>query len=155
MEPVRVYADTSVFGGVFDEHFSQASRGFFGNVRIGLFKLIVSELTSIEIDRAPREVRALLDSLMPLLTYVDVDTRMIELRDAYLAAGIVTVKSQDDATHVATATLAGANLIVSWNFKHIVHFDKIRLYNEVNTTYGYPLVDIRSPLEVVYDEEEI
>jgi len=48
------------------------------------------------------------------------------------------------------------SLIVSWNFKHIVHYEKIRLYNAVNALHGYASVEIRSPREVIdYEEEEI
>jgi len=39
-------------------------------------------------------------------------------------------------------------MIVSWNFKHIVHYDKIRLYNAVNTLRGYTPIGIYSPWEV-------
>ena len=45
--------------------------------------------------------------------------------------------------------IAHADLIVSWNFRHIVHFDKIRGFNAVNLQEGYPLIDIRSPKEVI------
>jgi hypothetical protein len=85
---------------------------------------------------------------------VPVDERVLALRDAYVEAGIVSPKWADDAAHVAAATLAEADLIVSWNFRHIVHFDKIRLYNAVNALRGYRAVDIRSPLEVIEYEDE-
>jgi hypothetical protein len=71
------------------------------------------------------------------------------LRDAYLAAGVVGAASENDAHHVALAAVARADLIVSWNFKHIVHVDKIRRFNAVNLIEGYGMIDIRSPLEVV------
>jgi 2-keto-3-deoxy-6-phosphogluconate aldolase len=72
-----------------------------------------------------------------------------ELRDAYPAAGVVGAGSESDAHHVALATVARADLIVSWNFRHIVHVDKIKMFNAVNLMHGYGLIDIRSPLEVV------
>ena len=71
------------------------------------------------------------------------------LRDAYLAAGVVGPSSRNDAEHVALATVARADLIVSWNFKHLVHIDKIRGFNAVNLRDGYPTLEIRSPKEVV------
>ena len=58
-----------------------------------------------------------------------------------------------DATHVAAATVAGANLIVSWNFKHIVNYSRILGFNGVNASLGYRLMTILSPLEVAYDNE--
>jgi hypothetical protein len=55
----------------------------------------------------------------------------------------------DDAHHVAIATVARVDVIVSWNFRHIVHFDKIRGFNAVNFREGYPAMEIRSPKELV------
>ena len=51
--------------------------------------------------------------------------------------------------HVALATVAECRLIVSWNFRHIVHFDKIGLYNGVNMSLGYAMISIHAPPEVI------
>jgi hypothetical protein len=80
---------------------------------------------------------------------VDVSAEALSLRDAYLEAGVVTQQWADDALHVAIATVASCSLIVSWNFRHIVHFEKIPLYNAVNTLKGYGTIGIFSPLEVI------
>ena len=74
------------------------------------------------------------------------------LADAYIRAEAVKPTSRQDAIHVAAATIAKADLIVSWNFKHIVNYGRIKKFNGVNQIEGYGLIDIRSPLEVVYDE---
>ena len=76
------------------------------------------------------------------------------LAAAYLKAGALTQSSESDAIHVAAATVAGADLIVSWNFKHIVNFNRIRVFNAVNVMEQYKALDIRSPLEIVYDDEK-
>lgn len=87
---------------------------------------------------------------------IAVDEEVLSLRNAYIAEGIVTEQSADDAGHVAAATVAGSDLVVSWNFKHIVHFDKIRAYNAVNALHGYRALDIRSPLEVIdYGNQDV
>jgi hypothetical protein len=77
---------------------------------------------------------------------------VIDLRNAYLAGGILDPQSTDDATHVAAATVARADAIVSWNFKHIVRIDKMRAYNQVNLQMGFGLLSIVSPQEVRFDE---
>ena len=77
---------------------------------------------------------------------------VIDLRDACLAAGILDPQSTDDATHVAAATVARADAIVSWNFKHLVRIDKMRAYNQVNLQTGFGLLSIASPQEVRFDE---
>jgi len=150
MKPLRVYADTSAFGGCFDVEFAAESERFFDLVRAGSVTLLVSEVVVRELATAPAQVRELLRSL-PAESVVQVSlTRdVIELREAYLTAGILDRQSTDDATHVAAATVARADAIVSWNFKHIVHFEKIGGYEGVNSLRGYRSPRIYSPLEVV------
>jgi hypothetical protein len=65
----------------------------------------------------------------------------------------VSSKWADDALHVATATVTDCALIISWNFKHIVHFQKIPLYNAINIANGFRAIAIHSPLEVLNDDE--
>lgn len=149
MMNVLAYVDTSVYGGVFDREFARASCAFFDLVRTGRFGLLTSDVVRQEISRAPRRVGQHFTQFLPYMTLVPFDRRVLTLRDAYVAAGIVSVQWADDAGHVAAATIGGAELIVSWNFRHIVHFDKIRLYNAVNALQGYRAVDIRSPAEVI------
>ena len=153
MKPLRVYADTSVFGGCFDPEFAAESRRFFDLVRVGRVKLLVSEVVVRELARAPSRVRELLRSLpADAVVQVTLTRDVIELRNAYLAAGILDPQSADDATHVAAATVARADAIVSWNFKHIVRIDKMRAYNQVNLQTGFGLLSIVSPQEVRLDE---
>jgi predicted nucleic acid-binding protein len=150
---MKVYADTSVFGGAFDEEFTEDSQRFFAELRTGRFELVVSALIEEEIKSAPREVQALFDEFSASATIAEVSQEVLALRNAYLNAGIVTPKSTDDATHVALATVSGCELIVSWNFKHIVHFDKVPKYNAVNTLHDYSAISIYPPSSVIsYDE---
>ncbi len=156
MRTLKVYADTSVFGGVFDDEFAPICRAFFDQVRLGLFDLCVSDVTRQEISLSPANVREFFEEVSDYAVLIAVDDQVLDLRDEYLRAGVVTAKWSDDAAHVAAATVAGADLIISWNFKHIVHFDKIRRYNAINALQGYRAIDIRSPQEVVgYEEENI
>jgi hypothetical protein len=60
-EMVRVYADTSIFGGVFDVEFRSASQLFFEQVRHDDFRLVVSEVIRKEIQGAPAKVKELFD----------------------------------------------------------------------------------------------
>ena len=149
MATIRVYADTSVFGGVFDDEFEAPSRTFFDQVRGGRFQLVTSALVQEEIDPAPVQVQELFNQVLPVVEVIEVSEKTLRLRDAYLEAGIVSSQWSEDALHVALATVSGCSLIVSWNFKHIVHFEKIPLYNAVNVLKGYSNVGIFSPLEVI------
>ena len=146
---IKTYADTSVFGGVFDQKFCEASRQFFDEVESGSFLLVTSAVVEAEIEPAPEKVRSFFASVALQSQISVIDQNALELQEQYIAAGIVTENSLKDALHVAIATVAECDLIVSWNFKHIVHYDKIPKYNAVNISSGYKSIGIYSPLEVI------
>jgi predicted nucleic acid-binding protein len=151
----RVYCDTSVFGGVFDEEFAEPTLRFLDEVRAGHTELVVSTLVRDEVVDAPPQVQRLFAEMLALGEMLEVSEAASDLREAYLRAGVVTRRWAADALHVALATVAGCTVIVSWNFTHIVHIEKTPLYQAVNTLHGYPLVTICSPPEVIrYAEEE-
>jgi predicted nucleic acid-binding protein len=129
VKAVRVYIDTSIVGGKFDSEFQKASELFFEQVRENKFHLIISALVREEITAAPANIRKFLDKLIPDATIIDVSEVALRLREAYLKANILTKKNSNDALHVALATVNNCPIIVSWNFKHIVHYEKIALYN--------------------------
>ncbi len=155
-EPIRIYADTSVFGGAFDEEFSKPSQQFFRQVLEGRFRLVLSPLVQDELAAAPEQVQRLLDEITGGADLVRITAEATRLQAAYLSSGILTDKSSDDALHVAIATVSECSVIVSWNFKHIVHFDKIPLYNTVNRQNEFTEIAICSPREVIeYEDEDI
>lgn len=148
----RVYVDTSVFGGVFDDEFSAPSRAFFEAVRAGRFNVVVSVLVQTEVSRGPAQVPALFDEVLSRAEVVRVTDEAVSLMQAYVDAEVLSERWRDDALHVALATVAGCTLIVSWNFKHIVNYRRIPKYNAVNALNGYGAIAIHSPSEVVGDE---
>lgn len=150
MRRLRIYADTSVFGGCFDDEFETESRALFDQIRSGEFILVLSITTALELREAPAEVRGVLASLPPeSVEIVSAPEEIAGLRDAYIAAGVIGEVASRDAEHIAAASVADVDLVVSWNFQHIVHFDKIRGYHAVNLLQGYKPIPIHSPREVV------
>lgn len=150
MRPQRVYVDTSVIGGCLDSEFADASNAFLGMVRDGRIKLLVSNLLAAELELAPFGVQELFGNLSTeVLEQVKSSEETKALRDLYLKSGVVSAKNSNDAHHVAIATIERTDIIVSWNFRHIVHLDRIRAFNAVNLREGYPTIEIRSPREVV------
>lgn len=150
MKPLLIYADTSVFGGCLDEGFAGPSRQLFEEVRSGGLVLIVSETTLLELEGAPPGVQAVLAGVPgERVRFVRTTDEVMLLRNAYLAAGVLGTRHLLDAEHIAAATVAQADLIVSWNFRHIVHYEKIRGFNGVNLLHGYRPMAIHSPLEVI------
>ena len=149
MKAISVYIDTSIIGGKFDPEFQKASIKFYEQVKENKFHLIISTLVQEEIIAAPKHVKKFFDELKPKATLIEVTEPALKLREAYLKAKIVSKKSAYDALHVALATVNNCPIIVSWNFKHIVHYEKITLYNSINILEGYQQIAIYSPLEVI------
>ncbi len=109
--PIKVYADTSVYGGVFDEEFADASQSFFDLVRKGEYTLCVSDLVHQELSVAPDKVNELFQVFLPVAQLLDIEPDALELQQAYIAEGILTEKWYDDALHVAWQPLPNAMLL--------------------------------------------
>jgi predicted nucleic acid-binding protein len=153
MKPLRIYCDTSVIGGCFDAGFEQDSRRLVEAVRNGRLVLLLSDVVLAELGDAPARVQQVLQSLPETaVEKVELTEEVLALRDAYLAAKILGPRWADDAAHVAAATVAHADAIVSWNFQHIVRLDKMKAYNQVNLLQGYGILTIITPKEVLSDE---
>lgn len=147
--PIRVYVDTSVFGGVLDEEFAEYSRRFFRLAAEGRFIILLSDITVRELIGAPAEARAITKGLPErTIEEIPITEEVLLLAERYVETGVLSRKSENDAIHVASATVAGADLILSWNFKHIVRYDRVRKFNGVNGLMGYRPLDIRSPREL-------
>lgn len=154
MDIIRVYVDTSVFGGTQDDEFAEVTRRFFKRVLKGLYIVMVSAETLRELAKAPSAVRSLWESLpADGIEEVPTSEQVKALANEYIKAGVLGPGSASDALHVACATTAGADLILSWNFRHIVNFDRIRGFNRVNVMNGYGAMTILSPLEIGGDDE--
>ncbi len=144
----RVYIDTSVIGGCFDYLFEDASRRLIDRAVNGEIMLLISDHAFVEINRAPEQVSNIVKHL-PARVYEEVlvNAEARRLMQVYMEERIVTRKSQADALHVACATIAKADAIVSWNFKHIVNFVRSRRFNEINERQGYKPLQICTPKE--------
>lgn len=146
---MKVYVDTSVFGGYFDEDFSEWSVKLIEQFMIGKKIAVISNITEDELKNAPEKVRTLFYNIpAEQKELVKLTNEAKELANKYIKEKVVTKKSLLDAQHIAIATLNKVDVLVSWNFKHIVNYNKIRLYNSVNLKYGYPLLEIRNPREL-------
>lgn len=154
MKP-RLYFDTSVFGGIYDDEFEEISILLFEKVRLGLIVCVYSDLSETELENAPQRVKDFFYELPKEHTQkVEVTEEAFELAQKYLDAKVVGPTSADDCRHIATATINKVDYLVSWNFKHIVNVFRIRGYNSINILFGYPQLDIRSPKEIVNNEDD-
>jgi predicted nucleic acid-binding protein len=148
-----MYLDTSVYGGYFDEEFSENTIPFFDKIKDEKIEIIVSELLEAELEGAPDFVKEILINIPEKqLNFVQVTEDVENLASNYIKEKVVGLTSFADCTHIALATIYKADILVSWNFKHIVNVDRIRGYNNVNVHFGYSVLDIKTPKEIInYD----
>jgi len=150
----RIYIDTSVIGGYFDEEFFDATKGLFERFENNEIIFVISDLLDLELLGAPQNVRELLQNYAAeKFERVKLTEEAIKLADTYIAEKVVGKSSLEDCRHIALATIYRVDVLASWNFKHIVNLDKIKGYNSVNYKLGYPMIEIRSPKDLLHYEE--
>jgi len=151
----RIYIDTSVVGGFFDDEFKEATTGLFQRLERKEIIFIISDLLDLELIDAPERVRLLLQKYsLDNFERVHLTPEAIKLADAYILEKVVGKTSIEDCRHIALATISRVDVLASWNFKHIVNLDRIKGYNSVNLKLGYPIIEIRSPKDLVnYGDE--
>ena len=141
----RVYVDTSVIGGCGDEEFAPWSNGLMRDFRQGNFRPVISSLVSLEIAGAVEEIKTIYAELLGLDPELPGQAEAISLADTYKEQSILTPKYYNDSLHIAMATIAEVDVLVSWNFRHVVHFNKMRMFNTVNIESGYKPLQIYIP----------
>ena len=150
MRVLKVYLDTSVIGGCFDEEFSVESLMLIDRIKSGRYIALISDTTLKELEGAPTEIKNVLKGI-PEEYQVEITTtpEVRTLAQMYITEKVVPQWCQVDALHIATAAHFGADLLLSWNFKHIVNVFRIRGYNSVNLKLGYSQIEIRSPKDII------
>jgi len=154
MRKQRIYVDTSVLGGCFDPEFEMWSNGLIDDFRKGRFRLVLSDVTAAEIEHAPEPVRELHAELVSIAELLPVREEALDVLAAYERHGILSPRFRNDMLHIALATVAEVDVLVSWNFRHVVRLDKIQKFNGVNLELGYKTLAIYSPREVTTHERE-
>jgi predicted nucleic acid-binding protein len=153
MRRLKIYIDTSVIGGYFDPEFENESKALFKKFQEKEFDLIISDLTQSELTRAPKNVKDLINNLDLHPEIVSISPEAITLAQEYINENVVGQTSMDDCLHIALATINKIDILVSWNFKHIVNIRRIRGYNAINILNGYPTLEIRSPKDIIDYED--
>ena len=150
----RAYVDGCAVGGLFNQYAEQ-TKPFWNAVQNGEIVIIVSDILKKEVELAPQCVRDFYNSWPKSQIEQVVSTEESNvLAERYIAEKVVGPTSLDDCKHIAMATLAKADVLVSWNFKHIVNINRIKGYNGVNMKLGYSQIEIRTPYEVVNEEKK-
>lgn len=149
MRKLKIYIDTSVIGGYFDQEFESETKALFKKVCDNEYELVLSDLTERELLGAPNNVKTLIKNLGVKFEVILTTTEVNTLAEEYLLEKVVGEASKDDCLHIALATINKIDILVSWNFKHIVNIKRIRGYNAINIKNGYSTLEIRSPKDII------
>ena len=115
---------------------------------------MLSDLTFQELELAQQEVRNKVNGIpSENKIHVGITEEAIQLAETYIIEGALTNKGYNDALHISLATIYNADVLASWNFRHIVNLERIRLYNSINLRHGYRIIEIRTPREIIKIKE--
>jgi hypothetical protein len=151
----RIYIDTSVVGGYFDEEFQEDTKRFYKWFEENDVVFVISDLLDIELINAPEKVRNSLGKYdNSKFERIKLSQESIVLANEYIKHKVVGISSLEDCRHIAMATVHKVDYVVSWNFKHIVNIDRIIGYNSVNLILGYEPVEIYTPFQLLNHENQ-
>jgi predicted nucleic acid-binding protein len=151
----RIYIDTSVVGGFFDEEFQEDTKRFYKWFEENDVVFVISDLLDIELINAPEKVRNSLGKYdNSKFERIKLSQESIVLANEYIKHKVVGISSLEDCRHIAMATVHKVDYVVSWNFKHIVNIDRIIGYNSVNLMLGYEPVEIYTPFQLLNHENQ-
>lgn len=145
-----IYVDTSVFGGCFETEFAEYSNRLLDEFKKGEKKMMISKIVIDELEDAREEVKRK-PYIVPSIFRTETTTplKAKALADKYIAESALSRNSEIDAMHIATATLQGADVLASWNFKHMANSGKNKHYNVINKYMGYRPIQIMTPREIL------
>lgn len=142
--------DTSVFGGYYDPEFELWTKVLFDKIIHGEIKLFYSQMTEVELSNAPQRVQNLIKTIPEEhVEFLLITNEATILAEQYISEDVVGKTSRADCIHIAIATLNNADILASWNFKHIVNVSRIRGYNGINYKNGHKFLEIRTPREII------
>lgn len=147
---LRVYLDATMIRRSRDPQGAGPLHGLIRQAVRGDVALVVSDLTVDELRDAPADAHEVMDaSILPYAERVPLTTEVRQLAGRYVESGVVNPSRRAEARHVAAATVAGADVVGSWN-RRIVNWHRISRYNEVNRLMGYGPIDACDPRALEY-----
>ncbi len=150
----KLYIDTSIIGGCFDDIFEQHSKLLIEQIKATKYEAYISGITLDELERAPLNVTDEYLKLKPYISILTLNSKARKLANKYITDGKFSSKFLADMQQIALATVHDIDVIASWNFKHMVNPDRVFVYNSINERAGYKPIQICSPSMLLADNEE-
>lgn len=157
MKKQKIYLDTSIINFAIADDVSnddkEATKRLCDEINQGKYEAFISEVVLREIndtrDQSKRDCLVKFIDSLELSEVLNVDDEVNALAEKYINEKIIPQRYADDALHIALDSVNGADILASWNFKHIVkHKTRVEVTG-VNTLTGYKTIDICTPKEVV------
>jgi len=150
MKKLRIYLDTSVIGHLdaHDKPDKQADTlALWDDIISGVYDVVLSAVDFAELARCPGDKRVVLEEYLAQIEYdrIDLNEDILDIAGEFIKLGILKQKSYDDALHIAVAMYAGCDILVSWNFKHMVNHKTIHGVKIVSAITKYKDVSIYTP----------
>jgi len=159
LRKLRIYLDTSVISNLIADDapkMMEYSLRLWDEIKEGLYDVYISNIVITEIDACPQPKKSGLTKYMEDINYTQAGMvdEAVDLAQQYIDVGIIPVKYEDDALHIALATILDCSAIISWNFTHMVKLKTINGVNNINREFGYRQLEIVSPMSIVREEED-
>lgn len=154
MKKITLYLDTSVLNFYFAEDSPgdmRVTKELLSEIKKGAYEAFISATVLEEIAKAPQAKKAALLELIAeyKLPALEINEEIEALASKYVKNGIIPAKFEEDAVHIAIAVVNNLDVIVSWNFRHIVKLKTKFAVNGINKQEGYKDIEIYSPREVI------
>lgn len=147
---LRVYLDTSVVSAYFDERLPErqaVTRDFWDQAHA--FDVSTSDLARDELERTQdAALRGRFGHLLDGLAIISVTDEMKQVARHYVEAGVFTPRMWNDALHVACAVITRQDVLLSWNFRHLVNRRRRAAINDLGVAFGLPSIEILAPPEL-------
>ncbi|MCL2056562.1 MAG: PIN domain-containing protein [Oscillospiraceae bacterium] len=160
MKKLKIYLDTSIIGYLYQETQPEKmaeTRQLWGQIKSGAYEAIISNLLLEELSNNPNEeIRNILLEFLAEIDYeiVPLSSEIEKLAVMIISHGVLTQKSYEDCLHIATALVHDCNLLVSWNFKHLVNIRTINGVRAISNLEGYKTIDIVTPTLLIQEGDD-
>jgi predicted nucleic acid-binding protein len=158
MKKLKIYLDSSVVSYLDQqdapERMAETHR-LWEKIKAGEFDVVISSVVEVEINRCEDAKKDTLLDFLDEIEYnvVEIDDRAVEIASRFVDLGILRQKNLNDCRHIAAAIISGCDIIVSWNFKHMVNYKTIMGVKAVTALEGYDDLLIYAPSSLIGGED--
>jgi predicted nucleic acid-binding protein len=158
MRKLKIYFDTSIISHLDQQDAPDKTietHKLIEKVKANEYDVVISTVTERELEDCPEPKRSILLGYLKQIphTVIPLNEEMLTIADKIIELGILKQKSLDDCQHIAAAIISGCDVIVSWNFKHIVNHKTMQGVKAVTAIIGYPEMLIYTPTILIEGDD--